>query len=88
MAKGLGSGMPISAIASRADLMVKWKAGTHGGTYGGGNALATAAACATLAVIQEEGLVQNAAEMGEYLQMDCESCRRNIQSLAMCVDKG
>ena len=68
MAKGLGSGMPISAIASRADLMVKWKAGTHGGTYGGGNALATAAACATLAVIQEEGLVQNAAEMGEYLQ--------------------
>ncbi len=68
MAKGLGSGMPISAIASRADLMANWKAGTHGGTYGGGNTLATAAACTTLEVIQEEGLVQNAAEMGEYLQ--------------------
>jgi 4-aminobutyrate aminotransferase len=68
MAKGLGSGMPISAIASKAELMAKWKAGTHGGTYGGGNALATAAACATIEVIREEGLVQNAAEMGEYLQ--------------------
>ncbi|MCB8942334.1 MAG: aminotransferase class III-fold pyridoxal phosphate-dependent enzyme [Ardenticatenaceae bacterium] len=68
MAKGLGSGMPISAIASKADLMAKWKAGTHGGTYGGGNALATAAACATIEVIQEEGLVENAAEMGDYLQ--------------------
>jgi 4-aminobutyrate aminotransferase len=68
MAKGLGSGMPISAVASRADLMAKWKAGTHGGTYGGGNALATAAACATIAVIREERLVENAAVMGDYLQ--------------------
>ena len=68
MAKGLGSGMPISAIASKADLMAKWKAGTHGGTYGGGNALAAAAACATIEVIREEGLIENAAEMGEYLQ--------------------
>jgi 4-aminobutyrate aminotransferase len=68
MAKGLGSGMPISAVASRADLMANWKAGTHGGTYGGGSALAAAAACATIAVIREEGLVENAATMGDYLQ--------------------
>ncbi len=40
MAKGMGSGMPISGIASRADLMARWRPGTHGGTYGGGNALA------------------------------------------------
>jgi 4-aminobutyrate aminotransferase len=68
MAKGLGSGMPISAIASKAELMAKWKAGTHGGTYGGGNAVATAAACATIDVIRDEGLVENSAEMGDYLQ--------------------
>ncbi|MEM7031433.1 MAG: aminotransferase class III-fold pyridoxal phosphate-dependent enzyme [Chloroflexota bacterium] len=67
MAKGLGSGMPISAIASRADLMTHWKAGTHGGTYGGGNAIAAAAACATIDVIETESLVENAAEMGIYL---------------------
>ena len=68
MAKGLGSGMPISAIASRKDLMDKWKTGTHGGTYGGGNAVVLAAARETVKVIQEENLVGNAAEVGAYLQ--------------------
>jgi 4-aminobutyrate aminotransferase len=42
--------------------------GTHGGTYGGGNAIATAAASATIDAIREEGLVENAAQMGERLQ--------------------
>jgi 4-aminobutyrate aminotransferase len=68
MAKGLGSGMPISAVGARADLMRHWKVGTHGGTYGGGNAVATAAAAATIDAIREEGLVENAARMGERLQ--------------------
>jgi len=67
MAKGLASGMPMSAIASRADLMEKWTPGTHGGTYGGGNAIAMAAACATIDVIRDEGLIQNAATMGAHL---------------------
>ncbi len=69
MAKGLGSGMPISGIASRRDLMEKWKPGTHGGTYGGGNAIVAAAAKATIKVIKEENLVENAHEMGERLQV-------------------
>ena len=69
MAKGLGSGMPISGIASRRDLMEKWKPGTHGGTYGGGNAIVAAAAKATIQVIKEENLVENAQQMGERLQV-------------------
>lgn len=68
MAKGLGSGMPISAIGARAELMSHWKVGTHGGTYGGGNAVATAAAGATIDTIRAEGLVENAAQMGSRLQ--------------------
>ena len=67
MAKGLASGMPISAIGSRADLMARWQTGTHGGTYGGGNGPALAAACATIDVIQDEHLVENAATLGDYL---------------------
>ncbi|MEJ5247902.1 MAG: aminotransferase class III-fold pyridoxal phosphate-dependent enzyme [Caldilinea sp.] len=67
MAKGLGSGMPISAIGARAELMARWKPGTHGGTYGGGNAVAAAAAAATIDVIREEGLVENAAQQGARL---------------------
>jgi 4-aminobutyrate aminotransferase len=67
MAKGLGSGMPISGIASRADLMEKWVAGSHGGTYGGGNAIVGAAARATVEVMQKENLPANASRMGERL---------------------
>ena len=67
MAKGMGSGMPISGIGASAELMERWPPGTHGGTYGGGNALAAAAASATIDVIREEQLVERAAALGKYL---------------------
>ena len=47
--------------------MDKWPAGTHGGTYGGGSAIAAAGASATLDVFAEENLTARAAEMGSYL---------------------
>ena len=68
MAKGLGSGLPISGIGASRELMSKWIVGSHGGTYGGGSAISAAAALATINVIKEENLVHNAAEMGERLQ--------------------
>lgn len=67
MAKGLGSGMPISAIASTEEIMNKWPTGTHGGTYGGGNALATVAASVTIDIIQDEGLIENTVQRGKQL---------------------
>ena len=67
MAKGLGSGMPISAIGASEALMRQWKPGTHGGTYGGGNTLALVAAKTTIDVIREEQLVENAAARGQQL---------------------
>jgi 4-aminobutyrate aminotransferase len=66
-AKGLASGFPLSAIAARAEVMDKAWPGSQGGTYGA-NAVACAAALATLDVIQEEGLVVNAAERGAELR--------------------
>lgn len=65
-AKGLASGFPLSAIAASTDLMSKAWPGSQGGTYGG-NAVACAAALATLDVIQEEKLVENSAEQGRRL---------------------
>ncbi|MFW0797280.1 aminotransferase class III-fold pyridoxal phosphate-dependent enzyme [Gordonia sp. CPCC 205515] len=65
-AKGLASGFPISAIAASTDLMSKAWPGSQGGTYGG-NAVAAAAAIATLEVIEDEGLVENARIRGEQL---------------------
>jgi 4-aminobutyrate aminotransferase len=67
VAKGIASGMPISGVVTRSELAAKWAPGSQGGTYGG-NAVACAAAVATLKVIQEEGLVQNAHERGEQLR--------------------
>jgi 4-aminobutyrate aminotransferase len=67
MAKGLGSGMPISAIGASRDLMSKWPVGSHGGTYGGG-ALAAAAGVASVETIRDEHLPENAALMGERLR--------------------
>lgn len=66
MAKGMASGMPLSGLAAPRGMMEKWNPGSHGGTYGG-NAVACAAAIATIQVMREEGLIQNAAEMGEAL---------------------
>ncbi|MEP7292667.1 MAG: aminotransferase class III-fold pyridoxal phosphate-dependent enzyme [Chloroflexota bacterium] len=66
MAKGLGSGVPISAIGASRALMEKWTPGSHGGTYGG-NALAAAAGVATIAVLRDEDLPGNAARQGERL---------------------
>ena len=62
-AKGIASGLPLSGIIARRDLIDTWAPGTHGGTYGG-NVIACAAALATLDVMEEERLSQNAAERG------------------------
>jgi acetylornithine/N-succinyldiaminopimelate aminotransferase len=65
VAKGLGGGYPIGAIlaAPRADV---FEFGDHGSTFGGGP-LACAAAVAVMRTIEREGLVQHAAEVGDYL---------------------
>jgi 4-aminobutyrate aminotransferase len=66
MAKGMGSGFPISGIGSSKEIMSHWQTGTHGGTYGG-NAIGCAAAEATIKVIIDEGLVENALARGQQL---------------------
>jgi predicted acetylornithine/succinylornithine family transaminase len=65
LAKGLGGGVPIGACLAnpRADVFVP---GDHGSTFGG-NPLACATALAVLNVIERDGLVGHAAEMGELL---------------------
>ncbi|WP_207837386.1 aspartate aminotransferase family protein [Williamsia soli] len=65
-AKGIASGFPISAIAAPTSLMAKAWPGSQGGTYGG-NAVAAAAGVATLQVIAEENLVENARVRGDQM---------------------
>ena len=64
VAKGIASGMPLSATIARAELM-QWEPGAHASTFGG-NPVSVAAALATIELLEEE-LVENAARMGAYM---------------------
>ena len=86
-AKGLASGYPLSALASRLDIMEKGWPGSQGGTYGG-NAVACAAAVATLDVIEEEGLVENAAKQGEHLWQRLAELKASDPSIGDLRGKG
>jgi 4-aminobutyrate aminotransferase len=66
MAKALGGGLPLGAIIARKKI-VSWEKGSHTSTFGG-NPVACEASLATLDVIEKEGLMQNAAEQGAYIQ--------------------
>ncbi len=81
IAKGLASGMPISGVISRSDLMDKWPPGTHGGTFGG-NAVAAAAAVATIRAIRDEKMLENAAARGEQLMKSLAVFQKEFKSFA------
>jgi 4-aminobutyrate aminotransferase len=66
MAKGIASGLPLSGILAARSLLDRFEPGTHGGTYGG-NAVACAAALATLDIIDDEGLAERAGRLGSRL---------------------
>jgi 4-aminobutyrate aminotransferase len=63
--KAIASGLPLSAVVGRRDLMAAWPEGSHGTTFGG-NLLACAAGVATLAVLEREGLPERARELGAW----------------------
>jgi 4-aminobutyrate aminotransferase len=64
VAKGIASGLPMGLTIAREDVM-DWPAGAHSNTFGG-NPVACAAALATLKLVSQ-GLMQNAADVGQYM---------------------
>ncbi len=64
-AKGIASGLPMGVTIAREDVM-DWPVGAHSNTFGG-NPVACAAAMATLKLVRE-GLMQNAADVGQFLR--------------------
>ena len=65
-AKGIASGMPLSGVFSRNDIMLKLDVGSIGGTYGG-NAVSCAAGVATIQAMREDHMLENASERGLQL---------------------
>ena len=80
MAKGLGGGLPISAVTGRAEVMDSPTPGGLGGTYAG-NPLAVAAAHAVLDVIADEGLCDRATRLGQRLKQRLASLRDDVPEI-------
>lgn len=66
MAKAIASGLPLGALLGKKELMETWDPGAHGTTFGG-NPLSCVAGLASLNVIIEDKLAQNAEKIGEYI---------------------
>ncbi|EJC68378.1 ornithine aminotransferase [Rhizobium leguminosarum bv. viciae WSM1455] len=76
--KALSGGFyPVSAVLSNSEVLGVLKPGQHGSTFGG-NPLACAVARAALKVLTEEGMIENAAVMGDYFIEGLRSIRSNI----------
>ena len=69
VAKGLGGGIPIGAFIALGDAGTLLQPGNHGTTFGG-NPVATAAALAVIATIEDDGLIENARTVGDRIRAD------------------
>ena len=78
LGKALGGGLlPVSAFAATNDVMQVFNPGDHGSTFGG-NPLAAAVAMTALDVLEDERLVERAAELGPWLLASLQDLRGGI----------
>jgi acetylornithine/N-succinyldiaminopimelate aminotransferase len=82
LAKGLGSGVPIGAVVAGPRAANIFQPGNHGTTFGG-NPLAMRAGVETIRIMEEDGLLENAARVGAHLK---EALARELGGLAGVTD--
>lgn len=80
LAKGLAGGVPIGAFMATDKVASAFHAGDHGSTFGG-NPLACAAACVVLDALIDGNLMENAKEIGAYLQSKFEEYKAKYPKL-------
>lgn len=80
LAKGLAGGVPIGAFVATDKVASAFHAGDHGSTFGG-NPLACAAACVVLDALIDGNLMENAKEIGAYLQSKFEEYKAKYPNL-------
>jgi acetylornithine aminotransferase len=66
LAKGLGSGVPVGAVVAGLKAAAIFQPGNHGTTFGG-NPLAMRAGVETIRIMEEDGLMENAARVGKHM---------------------
>ncbi len=87
LAKGLGSGVPIGACIAGNIAGEVFKPGNHASTFGG-NPLACTAAITTLDVIEEEGLMCNALEQGDFMRKNFQEQLGNLDNVTQIRGQG
>lgn len=80
LAKGLGNGVPIGACVARGEAAELFQPGKHGSTFGG-NPLVCAAGLAVVDTLQNEGLIERAAELGQRFFDGFSSALQGISSV-------
>ncbi len=86
-AKGIASGMPLSGVFTRTDIMKKVDTGSLGGTYGG-NAIACAAGVATIRAMRDENMLENATEKGIQLMTGLRKLQEEYPQIGDVRGKG
>ena len=87
MSKSLGGGVPIGAIMAREEVAASLTPGTHASTFGG-NPLVCAAAIATIEAIEEENMLENTRNMGEYAKDKLSQLQQNHISIDHILGMG
>ena len=87
LAKGLGSGFPIGACLAKGKAAEVFKPGNHASTFGG-NPLACAAALTTLNVIEEEDLMRNAMDLGNFIRSEFRAQLDNVTGVTQIRGQG
>lgn len=80
IAKGIASGMPLSAVAAKKEIMQMWPKGAHGTTFGG-NPVSCAAAVATIGIIEREELLDRALQTGGHAMARLKSIQQRYPSI-------
>lgn len=87
LGKAIASGMPLSAIVAKKEIMDSWKAPAHLFTMGG-NAVSCAAALATISVIKEEKLIEKSKKMGNYIKARFNELKKEHELIGDVRGKG
>ena len=88
LGKALSGGvMPISAVLADDEIMLTIKPGQHGSTFGG-NPLAAKVAIASLQVLKDEKLADNAEKMGKYFRQEIQKIVHELEIVTLVRGKG
>ncbi|HLC01478.1 MAG TPA: aminotransferase class III-fold pyridoxal phosphate-dependent enzyme [Anaerolineales bacterium] len=87
LGKAIGGGLPLGAAIARAELMDAWWPAAHGTTFGG-NPIACAAGLETLAIIEEDGLLDNATAIGDHIQARFRAAQSEFAIIGQVRGKG